>query len=443
MLLLSRESTLIKLRIVLVQADLNRGVVNIHLGQCGVQIADSLWELFCLEHDVCADGTIKKTRRKNLDLSTNGIFFEECSKGKYVPRTVILDTEPTVVDVIRTGRKRDLFRPDCLISGKEDSGNVFARGYFAMADDLRDLALDRIRKVVEGCSSVQGFSLFRSYSGGTGSGFGSALATSLRDDYPKTTQIEIATVPSGQYATAVVEPYNAVFSTHESLMNSDCAIFFDNEALYNMLSRQLDMESPSYKDINRMIAQAFDKVPHQLLIHKLKAYRFDTGTLKWIEAWLRNRASVVQVNGYTSHNFSIKSGVPQGSVLGPLLFILYIDDLPLCVKDADCRLYADDTLLCMDLTNTSQLALQTNVTALQHWATQWGMTFNPEKCIHMQIVSAMTAGLRFASTLKIDFTEVQTNLVPYPRLHFPVASISPILPRHASSKRMSQVSCFP
>ena len=144
-------------------------------------------------------------------------------------------------------------------------------------------------------------------------------------------------------------------------------------------------ERREYHIVSFDFAKAFDKVPHQLLIHKLKAYRFDTGTLKWIEAWLRNRASVVQVNGYTSHNFSIKSGVPQGSVLGPLLFILYIDDLPLCVKDADCRLYADDTLLCMDLTNTSQLALQTNVTALQHWATQWGMTFNPEKCTHMQV----------------------------------------------------------
>ena len=53
----------------------------------------------------------------------------------------------------------------------------------------------------------------------------------------------------------MVEPYNAVFATHESLMNSDCAIFFDNEALYGMLSKKMEMYAPSYKDINRMIAQ--------------------------------------------------------------------------------------------------------------------------------------------------------------------------------------------
>lgn len=68
-------------------------------------------------------------------------------------------------------------------------------------------------------------------------------------------QIEIATVPSGHFSTAVVEPYNAVFSTHESLTNSDCALFFDNQSLYNMLSKKLEMFSPTYRDINRMIAQ--------------------------------------------------------------------------------------------------------------------------------------------------------------------------------------------
>jgi len=55
-----------------------------------------------------------------------------------------------MVDVIRTGRKRNLFRPDCMISGKEDSGNVFARGYYTLGESMKDLVLDRIRKVV-GC----------------------------------------------------------------------------------------------------------------------------------------------------------------------------------------------------------------------------------------------------------------------------------------------------
>ena len=79
------------------QCDLKRGVISLHLGQCGVQIGDVLWELFCLEHDVRFDGKIRKKNRKNLDLSTNSIFFEECTNGKYVPRSVLFDTEPSVV----------------------------------------------------------------------------------------------------------------------------------------------------------------------------------------------------------------------------------------------------------------------------------------------------------------------------------------------------------
>lgn len=71
--------------------------MNLHLGQCGVQVADSLWELYCLEHDVCPDGKIRQKHRRNLELNTNGIFFEECANGKYVPRSVLFDTEPSVV----------------------------------------------------------------------------------------------------------------------------------------------------------------------------------------------------------------------------------------------------------------------------------------------------------------------------------------------------------
>lgn len=77
--------------------DLRRGIISVNLGQCGVQTGDALWELFCLEHDVRYDGKIRKRNRKNLDLTTNGTFFEECPNGKYVPRSVFFDTEPSVV----------------------------------------------------------------------------------------------------------------------------------------------------------------------------------------------------------------------------------------------------------------------------------------------------------------------------------------------------------
>ena len=131
-------------------------------------------------------------------------------------------------------------------------------------------------------------------------------------------------------------------------------------------------------------SKAFDKVPHNLLIHKLRQYKFSGEVLLWIAAWLRNRTSKVVVNGNYSMSFGNSSGVPQGSVLGPLLFLLYVNDLPGGVL-SDCRLYADDTLLCCDVEHPNDDRLQRDVSALESWSKKWQMPFNNRKCLHMQV----------------------------------------------------------
>jgi hypothetical protein len=132
-------------------------------------------------------------------------------------------------------------------------------------------------------------------------------------------------------------------------------------------------------------AKAFDKVPHGLLIYKLSRYGFGRRIVGWIEEWLQGRKSVVTVNGLRSAEFKVASGVPQGSVLGPLLFLLYINDMPQCITHGECRLYADDTLLGMVVEKDRQDILQQNVSALSKWSDTWNMQFNPTKCEHMQI----------------------------------------------------------
>ena len=132
-------------------------------------------------------------------------------------------------------------------------------------------------------------------------------------------------------------------------------------------------------------AKAFDKVPHKLLIHKLSRLKFSTQITGWVEEWLRGRTSVVTVNGLVSAVFPVTSGVPQGSVLGPLLFLLYINDLPQNIIDAECRLYADDTLLCMAIDNGGPSLLQQNIDTLGKWSDTWGMKFNPSKCVHLRV----------------------------------------------------------
>ncbi|KAE9448428.1 hypothetical protein C3L33_19676, partial [Rhododendron williamsianum] len=95
-------------------------------------------------------------------------FFSETGAGKHVPRAVFVDLEPTVIDEVRTGTYRQLFHPEQLISGKEDAANNFAR----VGKEIVDLCLDRIRKLADNCTGLQGFLVFNAVGGGTGSGLG-------------------------------------------------------------------------------------------------------------------------------------------------------------------------------------------------------------------------------------------------------------------------------
>ena len=91
-------------------------------------------------------------------------------------------------------------------------------------------------------------------------------------------------------------------------------------------------------------AKAFDKVHHTKLIYKLKAHRVDVLTVEWIEAFLSSRSQVVVLDGTSSDSVPVTSGAPPGSVLGPALFLLYMNDLPDTI-DSQVRLFAYDTVL--------------------------------------------------------------------------------------------------
>ncbi len=203
-----------------------------------------------------------------------------------------------LIDEVRTGTYRQLFHPEQLITGKEDAANNYARGHYTNGKEIVDLVVDRIRRLTDMCSGLQGFLFFHSFGGGTGSGFTSLLLEKLSYDYSKTSQLEFAIYPAPHISTAVVEPYNSILTTHTTLEYSDCAFMVDNEAIYDICRRNLDIDCPTYTNLNRLVAQ---------------------------------------------------------------------------------------------------------------------------------IVSSITASLRFDGALNVDLAEFQTNLVPYPRIHFPLATYAPVI----------------
>ena len=192
-------------------------------------------------------------------------FFLETGAGKFVPRAVYVDMEPTVIDEVRTGTYRQLFNPQMLISGKEDAASNFARGFYSEGPKLKDITLNALRKAAEKCSGLQGFLVFHSFGGGTGSGLTSLLLESIAKDFgKKLSKMEFAVFPSPKIAVAVTEPYNAVLQTHACLENSDCCFIFDNEAMYNICTRNLDIQRPTYTNINRIIAQVTSAITASL-----------------------------------------------------------------------------------------------------------------------------------------------------------------------------------
>ena len=133
--------------------------------------------------------------------------------------------------------------------------------------------------------------------------------------------------------------------------------------------------------------RAFDKVPHDLLLQKLSHHGITGNIHKWITSWLLNRTQVVQVDGAKSDSVNVTSGVPQGSVLGPLLFLIFINDIH-CNISSQLRLFADDTLVYRVIESDQDYqTLQNDLNKLTEWAKLWGMEFNVDKCYVMHIMS--------------------------------------------------------
>lgn len=135
-------------------------------------------------------------------------------------------------------------------------------------------------------------------------------------------------------------------------------------------------------------AKAFDKVPHRHLLYKLNHFGITGNTLNWISAFLSDRTQTVVLDGRSSNTVPVTSGVPQGTVLGPVLFLVYINDLPDYLTHSKLRLFADDSILYMPVKCQSDcLKLQADLDAASKWEEDWLMAFHPDKCTVLSVTT--------------------------------------------------------
>ena len=133
-------------------------------------------------------------------------------------------------------------------------------------------------------------------------------------------------------------------------------------------------------------SEAFDSVPHQRLLMKLDYYGIRGNMLMWIKAFLSNHTQSVSVNGIQSSSKPVLSRVPQGSILGPVLFLLYITDISSSVKSR-LHLCADDCILYSEIREVQDCwALQDDLEQLSLWSNTWQLNFNVKKCYQLGIM---------------------------------------------------------
>jgi tubulin gamma len=246
-----------------------REIITLQVGQCGNQIGGEFWKQLCLEHGIDPTGQLKEDPTIGASASVNphkptkiddrkDVFFYQSDDEHYIPRALLIDLEPRIVNRLTSGTCSQLFNPEnCFIAQDGGgAGNNWASG-FRQGEQHHEQVLDMIDREADNSDSLEGFVLCHSIAGGTGSGMGSYLLEALNDYFPKKLVQTYSVFPNWDQnqSDVVVQPYNSVLSLKRLALNADAVVVLDNTAMNGIAVNRLGIENPTVDQLNSLVAK--------------------------------------------------------------------------------------------------------------------------------------------------------------------------------------------
>lgn len=221
-----------------------RELVFICVGQCGVQVGESLWSKL-LREQLCFP---------NLHPDSQTNLYYASKSNTLLPRCIFVDLDDVTIDSLKKKAKGFGFTE--FVSGKESSADNFSRGKYTIGKSLIDTVLSKTRRLVDGCSNLEGFVLIHSSMGGTGAGFTITLQERLHIEYPKKLLLSFVVCSSVDLANGPLEIFNTMSYFMEDRDTLSASILFNNQALYSSLEHQLGITNPDFSQINELISES-------------------------------------------------------------------------------------------------------------------------------------------------------------------------------------------
>jgi len=239
-------------------------MIMLQLGQCGNQIGFEFWKKLCKEHGISSEGLLQEHATEGID--RKDVFFYQADDEHYIPRSVLLDLEPRVINTIMNSEYKKLYNPENVYTAKDGggAGNNWASGY-SQGENLHEEVFDIIDREADGSDSLEGFVLTHSIAGGTGSGMGSYVLEKLADRYPKKLVQTYSVFPNQDSSSdgsiggigvsdVVVQPYNSLLTLKRLTQAADCVVVLDNTALNRIATDRLHIQNPSFTQINELVS---------------------------------------------------------------------------------------------------------------------------------------------------------------------------------------------